>query len=50
MATQNEKNARKTLVVNEVMNQLGTEDTYDEQDAEKFQLYLIKRGYLIMAL
>jgi hypothetical protein len=47
MATQNEKNARKTLVVQEVMNEFGP---HSELDAELFQTELVKRGYLIMAL
>jgi hypothetical protein len=53
MATQNEKNARKTLVVQEVMNKFRASDMfepYGQDDAEEFQHYLIQRGYLIMAL
>lgn len=49
MTTQNEKNARKTLVVQEVLNTLH-HGFFEEFDAEEFQLMLVSRGYLVMAL
>lgn len=59
MATQNEKIARKALVVQEVLKQLidydwlvgysSTEET-SQEDAKNLQLELIKRGYLIVSL
>lgn len=50
MATQNEKIARKTLVVQEVMNNISSTRFFEDWDAEKFQLDLIERGYLIVSL
>ncbi len=50
MATQNEKIARKTLVVQEVMNNISSTRFFEDWDAEQFQLDLIERGYLIVSL
>lgn len=51
MTTQNEKNARKTLVLQEILNGfLDGEDQYTLADAEEFQMALVKKGYLVMAL
>lgn len=53
MATQNEKIARKTLVVTEALNEIHDPSPcfrFIQEDAEQFQLELIKRGYLIVSL
>jgi hypothetical protein len=50
MATQNEKIARKTLVVTEALNNLSQTRFFEEWDGEEFQLLLIERGYLIVSL
>jgi hypothetical protein len=60
MTTQNEKNARKTLVLQEILEEIidyyaTPGDGYpievrSKVDAEKIQLMLVERGYLVMAL